>query len=96
MNQGRLHVTPPLPYAGHARQQKTHAGQTPAQAFSLPHTTLSVRLGRCAFCFFIPALPACQAARGRAALLLSRSPATLPIRPRVATCAICEAAMVEC
>lgn len=32
--------------------------------------------------FFIPARPAGQAARGRAALLLSRSPAMLPIRPK--------------
>lgn len=37
---------------------------------------------RFAFCLLSPAHPACQAARGRAALLLSRSPATLPVRPK--------------
>lgn len=63
--------------------KKTMPDKTPAPAFSLPHTTLRVRLGRCAFCLIAPAHPACQAARGRAALRLSRSPAMLPIRPKV-------------
>lgn len=35
---------------------------------------------RCAFCLLSPAHPASQAMRGRAALLLFRSPATLSIR----------------
>ena len=62
--------------------KKTMPDKTPAPAFSLPHTTLRVMLGCCAFCLFIPAHPASHATRGRAALLLSRSPATLPIRPK--------------
>jgi hypothetical protein len=48
----------------------------------LPHTTLRIRLGRCAFCLIVPTLPVCQAARGRAALLLSRSSCHAPIRPK--------------
>ncbi|MEQ1837981.1 MAG: hypothetical protein ABL858_06555 [Candidatus Nitrotoga sp.] len=62
--------------------KKSMPDKTPAPAFSLPHTTLSVRFGRCAFCFIVPVHPACQATRGRASLLLSRSPATLSIRPK--------------
>lgn len=54
--------------------QQNGAGKSPPLRLLL--------LGRCAFCFLSPARPACRAARGRAALLLSRSPATLPIRPK--------------
>lgn len=33
MNQSVFTVTPPLPFAGRARQQKTHAGQNPGTRF---------------------------------------------------------------
>ncbi len=46
----------------------------PAPAFSLPHTTLSQsQAWSLRALFIVPALPASQAERGRAALLLSRS-----------------------
>ena len=49
----------------------------PLRRFILPAYLLSLRV-----LFIVPAHPACQATRGRAALLLSRSPATLPFRPK--------------
>ena len=39
-------------------------------------------MGGWGFVLFAPPPPACQAARGRAALLVPASPATLPIRPK--------------
>ena len=83
MNQVRLHRHATAAVCGScASTKKPCRTKTPAPDFSLPHTTLRVRFGRCALCLIVPARPACQAARGRAALLLSRSPATLPVRPK--------------
>jgi len=85
MNQKRLHRHATAAGCGScAPTKKPCRTNHPAPAFSLPHTTLRVKvwLGRCAHCLIAPARPACQAARGRAELLLSRSPVTLPIRPK--------------
>jgi len=83
MKQVRLHRHATAAVCGSCAPTKNPCRtKSPAPAFSLPHTTLRVRLGRCAACLFIPARPACQAARGRATLFLFRAPATLPIRPK--------------
>ena len=53
MNQGRLHRHATAAVCGScAPTKKPCRTKPPAPAFSLPHTTLSVRFGRCAFCFF--------------------------------------------
>jgi len=44
--------------------KKTMPDKTPAPAFSLPHTTLRVRLGRCALCFIVPAQPSLSGCAG--------------------------------
>lgn len=98
MNQKRLHRHATAAVCGScASTKKPCRTKPPAPAFSLPHTTLRVRFGRCAFCLLSPARPSSLSGYGgRTALLVPASPATLPIRPKVAPCAICEAAMVEC
>ena len=55
--------------------KKTMPDKNPGTGFFIAahHPGVKVRLGRCAFCLIAPAHPSCQAARGRAALLLSRS-----------------------
>ena len=60
--------------------KKTMPDKNPGTGFFIAthHPGVKVRLGRCAFCLLSPAHPACQAARGRAALLF---PAHLPCFP---------------
>ena len=56
INQMRLHRHATAAVCGScASTKKPCRTKPPAPAFSLPHTTLRVRLGRCAFCLFIPA-----------------------------------------
>ena len=62
--------------------KKTMPEKAPAPAFSLPLTTLGVRLGRCAYCLFVTAHPQPVRLRG-VALRCSfpAQPAMLQIRP---------------
>jgi len=84
MNQKRLHRHATAAVCGScASTKKPCRTKNPAPAFSLPHTTLSQsQAWSLCVLFIVPAHPACQAARGRAALLLSRASCHAPIRPK--------------
>ncbi len=84
MKQKRLHRHATAADCGSCASTKNPCRTNhPAPAFSLPHTTLESKSGLVAArpVYYPCPPPACQATRGRAALLLSRSPATLPVRP---------------
>jgi len=88
-------VTPPLPFVGGVRQQKSMPDKPPCTGFFIATHHPECQAWSLRVQFFYPH-PACQAARGRATLLLSSPPATLPIRAKMASCAICEGAKGEC
>ena len=76
MNQRHLHRHATAAVCGScAPTKKTMPDKPPGTGFFIAthHPGVKGRLGRCAFCLLSPAHPACQATRGRAALLLSRS-----------------------
>jgi len=87
MNQMRLHRHATAAVCGSCASTKKLCRTKPRHRLFHCHTPpwTKVRLGRCALCFIVPAHTVCQAARGRAALLLSRSSchASHPLAGRV-------------
>jgi len=82
IKQNRLHRHATAVVCGSCAPTKIHAGHS--FFIATHHPGVKVGLGRFASCFIVPALPACQAARGRAALLLSRSSCHASHPPQVA------------